>query len=154
MLMPTMVLLGNSSDTSTEDNLDDESTPLDDDNTPGVIKLNITDSSDGADSYRVDISDDEGQTWTTVHGATLPISDTEYQHRGLEPEEALHFRLFGKKGSVIGLASNVVFDYAGNTDQPGPVESLLATGDGAGKINVSWNAPDDDGGAMQSSSTA
>ena len=138
---------GNSSDTSIEANLDNESTPLDDDNTPGVIKLNITDSSDGADSYRVDISTNAGRTWSTVHGATLPISDTEYQHRGLDPEKRLHFRLFGKKGSFIGLASNVVFDYAGNTDQPGPVQSLVATGDGAGKVNVSWNAPEDDGGA-------
>ena len=82
-----------------------------------------------------------------MHDATLPISDTEYQHRGLDPEKRLHFRLFGKKGSFIGLASNVVFDYAGNTDQPGPVQSLLATGNGAGMINVSWNAPEDDGGA-------
>ena len=29
---------------------------------------------DGADSYRVDVSEDAGKTWNTVHGATLPIS--------------------------------------------------------------------------------
>ena len=31
---------------------------------------------------------------------------TEYEHKGLEPEEALHFRLFAKKGSDYGLASD------------------------------------------------
>ena len=139
--------VANSGDTSTAANLDDEATPADDDNTPGVIKLNITSSSAGADSYRVDISTNAGMTWKTVHGATLPISQTEYQHRGLDPEKRLHFRLFGKKGSVIGLASNVVLDYAGNTDQPGPVQDLLASGAGAGNINLTWNAPADDGGA-------
>ena len=133
-------------------NDDDESNTTpgngpDDDTTPGEIKINITTSSAGANSYRVDISDDEGETWTTVHGATLPISKTEYQHRGLKPEEALHFRLFGKRGSDVGMASNVVLDYAGNTDQPGAVRSLLATSVGAGSISVSWSAPEDDGGA-------
>ena len=37
----------------------------------------------------------------------------------------LHFRLFGKKGTPIGLASNVVVDYAGNTDWPSQGERLV-----------------------------
>ena len=78
----------------------------DDDLNPGEIKLSITTSAVGARSYRVDVSDDEGKTWNTVHRATLPIAKEEYEHQNLKPEQALHFRLFGKEGSVVGLASN------------------------------------------------
>ena len=130
-----------------EDNDDAVATDDDDDLTPGDIKLTITGSAAGANSYRVDVSDDVGKTWTTVHRATLPISTTEYEHENVTPEKRLHFRLFGKRGSTYGLASNVVRDYAGNTDMPSKVEDLVAVKDGAGKINVSWSAPDDDGGA-------
>ena len=38
-------------------------------------------------------------TWNTVHGATLPISKSEYEHEGVEPEKGLHFRLFREKGN-------------------------------------------------------
>ena len=101
----------------------------------------------GANSYRVDVSDDNGETWTTVHTATKPINKTEYEHKGLKPEEALHFRLFAKKGSDYGLASMPVRDYAGNTDMPSKVRTLVATTQDAGSIKLSWVAPEDDGGA-------
>ena len=101
----------------------------------------------GANSYRVDVSDDMGATWTTVHTATKPINETEYEHKGLKPEEALHFRLFAKKGSDYGLASTPVRDYAGNTDWPSKVRTLEATTQSAGSIKLSWVAPEDDGGA-------
>ena len=126
-----------------------ESDPADDDLTTGQIKL--TDHNGGCrftSEYRVDVSDDNGKTWSTTHESTLPVNTNEYEHVGLKPEEGLRFRLFGKKGSDIGLASNVVLDYAGNSDMPGKVGMLQAAADGAGKINVSWKAPlKDDGGA-------
>ena len=97
--------------------------------------------------YRVDVSDDNGETWSTTHASTLPVNPNEYEHVGLKPEEGLRFRLFGKKGSDIGLASNVVLDYAGNSDMPGKVRMLQAAAAGAGKIDLSWKAPANDGGA-------
>ena len=102
---------------------------------------------DGANSYRVDVSDDDGATWTTVWTATKPINEVEYEHKGLKPEEALHFRLFAKKGSDYGLASVPVMDYAGNTDMPSKLRTLEATTLNAGSIKLSWVAPEDDGGA-------
>ena len=144
----------NDSDMENDDN---ESLNDEDDTEPGVIKLTVTQPIDpdptetgpldGANSYRVDVSDDGGATWTTVHTATKPINEVEYEHKGLKPEEALHFRLFAKKGSDYGLASVPVMDYAGNTDMPTKVRTLEATTLNAGSIKLSWVAPEDDGGA-------
>ena len=131
-----------------DENRDDANAADDDDDlTTGQIKLTITMAVPDTSEYRVDVSDDKGKTWSTTHESTLPVNTNEYEHVGLKPEEGLRFRLFGKKGSDIGLASNVVLDYAGNSDMPGKVGMLQATADGAGKINVSWKAPEDDGGA-------
>ena len=134
-------------ETMASDDETNQGDPADDDVKPGDIKLTITGSAAGANSYRVDVSEDQGKTWTIVHDATLPISKTEYEHENVKPEKRLHFRIFGKRGSTYGLASNVVQDYAGNTDMPSKVEDLVAVKDGAGKIDVSWSPPDDDGGA-------
>ena len=141
-------------DTTASDNESDEG---EDDLKPGVIKLTVTQPTvtvdgvtttlAGANSYRVDVSDDGGATWTTVHTATKPINEVEYEHKGLKPEEALHFRLFAKKGVNYGLASVPVMDYAGNTDMPTKVRTLEATTLNAGSIKLSWVAPEDDGGA-------
>ena len=150
--------LPNSSDTSdatTASDDEDGSTGggdggPDDDLVPGEIKLTISGEVTGADSYRVDVSDNGGETWTTSHEFTLPINRSDYDHRNLKPEKRLHFRFFAKDGSLLGLGSNVVSDYAGNTDRPGNVRNLVAarhSTDGAGKINLSWDAPTSDGGA-------
>ena len=94
------------------------------------------------------MSDDGGATWTTVHTATKPINEVEYEHKGLNPEEALHFRLFAKKGAVTTVWPPCLsMDYAGNTDMPTKVRTLEATTLNAGSIKLSWVAPEDDGGA-------
>ena len=135
-----------------DDTIDNEDAP-EDDLTPGVIKLTVNQPAvggvpvKGANSYRVDVSDDMGKTWTNVHAATKPINEIEYEHKGLKPEEALHFRLFAKRGSETGLASAPVLDYAGNTDMPSKVRTLEATKQDPGSIKLSWVAPEDDGGA-------
>ena len=104
---------------------------------------------DGANSYRVDVSDDDGATWTTVHTATKPINKTEYEHKGLKPEEALHFRLFAKKGSDYGLASE---DACKGLTPATPIcrarcKPWRRRNRDAGSIKLSWVAPEDDGGA-------
>ena len=130
-----------------ENREDGDAADDDDDLTTGQIKLTITTAVPATSEYRVDVSDDNGKTWSTTHASTLPVNTNEYEHVGLKPEEGLRFRLFGKKGSEIGLASNVVLDYAGNSDMPDKVGMLQAAADGAGKINLSWKAPANDGGA-------
>ena len=83
-----------------------------------------------------------------VHSSTRPINQTEYEHQGLKPNQLRHFRIFTKNGSVYGLGSNVAADYSAHSQAPGSVKNLTVTADGAGKVNVSWNAPDSNGGAM------
>ena len=123
--------------------------PNDNDVTPGEITLALTKSTDGGtDDYRVDISDDGGKTWEMVHSSTRAINSTEYEHQGLPKDKERHFRLFTKNGSEYGVASNVVNDYSAHSHPPEKVEGLEANKDGAGKINLSWSAPKDDGGAM------
>ena len=121
----------------------------DDDVTPGEVTLTVVKSTlGGSDSYRVDISDDGGETWSMVHSSTRPINQTEYEHQGLKPNQLRSFRIFTKKGSAYGVASNVAMDYSAHSHEPGEVRDLTATADGAGKINLTWNAPENDGGAM------
>ena len=120
-----------------------------DDTVPGEIKLTVTRSTEGGSSdYRVDISDDDGATWTMVHRSTRPINETEYQHQNLKPDTERHFRLFTKNGSNFGLASDVVPDTSGNSKPPERVENLMAVNNGAGEVKVSWTAPLKDNGAM------
>lgn len=155
--IPAPVVYADGSTRTTQAQQSDDETAPEDDLSPGVIKLTVNQPTitvdgsavplEGANSYRVDVSDDDGATWTTVHTATKPINKTEYEHKGLKPEEGLHFRLFAKKGTGYGLASGPVQDYAGNTDMPSKVRTLEATKQGAGSIKLSWVAPEDDGGA-------
>ena len=155
--IPAPVVYADGSARPTQATQSDNETAPEDDLRPGVIKLTVNqptvtvDGNNvplvGANSYRVDVSDDNGATWTTVHTATKPINKTEYEHKGLKPEEGLNFRLFAKKGTGYGLASGPVQDYAGNTDMPSKVRTLEATKQGAGSIKLSWVAPEDDGGA-------
>ena len=121
----------------------------DDDVIPGEVTLTVTKSVlGGSDDYRVDISDDAGITWSMVHSSTRPINQTEYEHQGLKPDVQRAFRIFTKKGSVYGVGSNVVQDRSAHSHAPGEVRDLTAMADGAGKINLTWMMPEDDGGAM------
>ena len=121
----------------------------DDDEVPGEVTLTVLKSTEGgSDDYRVDISDDGGDTWTMVHSSTRPINQTEYEHQGLKPNMLRSFRIFTKKGSYYSVGSNVVNDYSAHSHEPGEVQNLTANSVGAGSINLTWSAPDDDGGAM------
>ena len=113
--------------------------------TPGQIDIEI--SMFPANSYRVDVSEDAGITWEMVHSATRPINPTTYEHEDVKPATDLTFRLFGKEGTPYGLGSNVVTDTSGDSKPPGAVRSLMATADGAGKINLSWDEPSSTNGS-------
>ena len=118
----------------------------DNDRTPAELRLHTSHQTDGASSYRVDISTNNGATWTTHEAASRPISHYDFRGPDVKPGELYRFRLFSKKGN-LGLASIVVQDYAGYSRAPGAVRNLTATADGAGMIDLSWNAPSSNGGA-------
>ncbi len=134
---------------SPTDHIGTEDSATDDDVTPGEVTLTVQRSENGGtDDYRVDISDDDGRTWTMVHSSTRPINQTEYEHQGLKPNQERHFRIFTKNGSAYGLASDIASDYSAHSKEPGKVRALTAMPNGAGAINLSWSAPSNDGGAM------
>ena len=124
----------------------DGDTDNDDDSTPGEVHLTVSHQTDGAGSYRVDISTDDGATWVTHETDSLPINEYDYRGPDVKPGKGYRFRLFSKLIG-LGLASDVVQDFAGHSKAPGEVRSLTATKDGAGMINLSWNHPTSDGGA-------
>ena len=125
---------------------DDGDTDGDDDSTPAEVHLTTSHQTDGSSSYRVDVSTDDGKTWVTREPASRPIDSYDYRGPDVKPGKGYRFRLFSKKGS-LGLASDVVEDFAGHSKAPDGVRNLTATKDGAGMINLTWNAPEDDGGA-------
>ena len=146
---PPVVPVHNAKTPNAPELVDDPVVGVDDDTVPGEIKLTVTRSTMGGTSdYRVDISDDGGETWTMVHRSTRPINETEYQHQGLEPNKERSFRIFTKNGSNFGLASDVVTDTSGQSKAPDRVENLMAAKNGAGEVKVSWTAPLKDNGAM------
>ena len=126
---------------------EDGSGTADPDATPAALRLHTSHETDGASSYRVDVSTDDGKTWVTHEAASRPINEYDFRGPSVKPGKGYWFRLFSKKGR-LGLASAVVKDFAGYSKAPGGVRNLTATADGAGMINLSWNPPTSDGGAM------
>jgi hypothetical protein len=118
----------------------------DDDSTPGEVHLTASHQTDNAGSYRVDVSTDDGATWVTRETDSLPINAYDYRGPDVKPGKGYRFRLFSKLVG-LGLASDVVQDFAGHSKAPGEVRSLTATKDDAGMINLSWDHPTSDGGA-------
>ena len=125
---------------------DDGADPEDNDGTPGEFRLFGMHQTSDANGYRVDISTDNGATWVTHEEASRPINEYDVRGAGIDPGKRYRVRLFSKAGGY-GLASEVVQDYAGHSKAPGNVQSLTATKDGAGAIDMSWNHPTSDGGA-------
>ena len=121
----------------------DGSDAADPDNKPGELRLIASHTTTGANGYRVDISTDNGATWTTHEEASRPINQYDVRGASVSPGKRYRFRLFSKRGDY-GLASIVVQDYAGYSKAPGEVQGLTATKDGAGNINLSWMAPESD----------
>ena len=118
----------------------------DNDGTPGEFRVFGMHEASDANGYRVDISTDNGATWATHEEASRPINEYDVRGADIKPGKRYRVRLFSKAGG-IGLASDVVQDYASHSEAPGNVRNLTATKDGAGAINMSWNHPTSDGGA-------
>ena len=114
------------------------------------IDLSWTAPSDdgGADitGYRIEVSTN-GSNWSKLVANTNSTS-TSYSHTGLTAGSARHYRVSTINSVGTGPASDT--DSA-TTDlavtKPGAPTGLTATADGQTKIDLSWTAPSDDGGA-------
>ena len=96
--------------------------------------------------YRIEASSDEGRTWSIIRrdtrSAATTLSDVD-----LEPATTRHYRV-----AAINIAGNGPFSNVAQatTDAtlPGVPQDLTAEADGTSEIDLSWQAPSDDGGAQ------
>ena len=95
--------------------------------------------------YRIEVSANNGATWTVLVGDT-ESSATQHAHTGLDPASTRHYRVSAINAAGAGDPSNVA---NATTDPiaPDPPTGLSATANGTSQIDLSWTAPDYDGGA-------
>lgn len=96
--------------------------------------------------YRIEVSGDGGTTWTELKADT-ESDDTDYAHTGLAPASSRHYRVFAI--NVAGRSENPSNVANATTDPivPDPPTGLMAEANGTSQIDLSWTAPDYDGGA-------
>ena len=58
--------------------------------------------------YRIEVSDDEGGTWTNLRSNTRSV-DTTYSHTAVPPGTTLHYRVSAINGLGVGPPSNVAY---------------------------------------------
>ncbi len=114
-----------------------------------TINLSWTAPSDNGGSaitfYRVGVSTDEGKNWnrlTEVRGATT------YSHTGLSAGTRRDYRVLAANSSGRGFSdrSNEAHATTDPATAPGAPRNVAAAADGQTVINLSWEAPADNGG--------
>ena len=95
--------------------------------------------------YRVEVSDDGGNSWQNLVANTRSTS-TSYTHSGLAPASTRHYRVSAINRIGVGRASR----FAGATTDatvPDPPTGLTATATSPTQIDLAWAAPAYNGGA-------
>ena len=96
--------------------------------------------------YRIEVSDDGGTVWTVLVADT-DSDDTDYAHADLDPASTRHYRVFAL--NVAGMSEDPSNVAGATTDAivPDAPTNLTAEANGTSQIDLSWTAPDYDGGA-------
>lgn len=95
--------------------------------------------------YRIEVSGDRGLTWRLL-AATTSLSTT-YTHRNLEPATTYHYRVAAINRAGVGPFSTpagAITDPAA----PSAPRNLMATAVSHSRIDLRWEEPSDDGGAL------
>lgn len=95
--------------------------------------------------YRIEVSSDGGNNWTT-RVANTGNNATTYAHTGLSPATTRHYRVYAINSAGTGPASNVA-NATTDATVPGAPTRLTATAKGQSRIDLAWEAPSYDGGA-------
>ena len=95
--------------------------------------------------YRIETSENAGATWTILVDDTR-FSATIFSHAGLVPGSTWHYRVSAINRAGAGEPSGVAFATTDATVPEPPVRLGAAARDHA-RIDLSWGAPDFDGGA-------
>ncbi len=104
-----------------------------------------TNTAGGITGYRIEVSDDEGDSWEALV-ANTNSTRTSYSHRGLEGGTRRDYRVFAISSAGRGEASD---EAHATTDvgRPSAPLALSATADGRTRIRLAWSPPSDNGGA-------
>ena len=120
-----------------------------------TINLSWTAPADNGGSpitgYRIEFSSNGGTSWTN-RVANTGTTTTTYSHTGLSAGTTRHYRVSAINSVGTGAASgtaNATTDDAAPAE-PGAPTGLTATASGTTTINLTWNAPSNDGGASVS----
>ena len=95
--------------------------------------------------YRIEVSGDGGVTWRNLVFNTQSTSTT-FTHSGLQPATTRHYRVSAINRVGPGARSNIAH---ATTDAAVPASptNLDAMANGPFRIDLSWMAPNDDGGS-------
>ncbi len=95
--------------------------------------------------YRIEASDDEGATWNIIRRNTN-LTTTTFSDVNLRPATTRHYRVAASNLAGPGPFSNTA---RATTDAtlPGVPRRLNAEATGTSRIDLSWQAPSDDGGS-------
>ena len=101
----------------------------------------------GADisGYRIEVSEDNS-TWSDLVADTNSTA-TSYSHTGLTANSTRYYRVSAINSEGTGPVSNVANATTDAPTKPGAPTGLTATANGQTKIELSWTAPSDEGGA-------
>jgi len=105
----------------------------------------ISDGGATISGYRIEVSSDGGNNWTTRVGNT-GNTITRYEHKGLGPANTRHYRVYAINSAGTGPPSNVA-NATTDATVPGAPQRLTATANGQSRIDLAWEAPANDGGA-------
>ena len=95
--------------------------------------------------YRIEVSTDGGATFSDLVANTTN-ADTTYAHTGLQPGETRHYRVSAITSGTTGNPSGVANATTGAV-VPGAPTGLTATANGQTRIDLTWTAPEYDGGS-------
>ena len=95
--------------------------------------------------YRIEVSDDDS-TWINMVADTENIATT-YSQTGLNVETTRHYRVSAINSAGTGKASNAATGMTAPATVPPVSRRLTATKNVERRIDLSWSAPADDGGA-------
>ena len=116
-------------------------------------RIDLTWSHEIQTGYRIDVSKD-GLIWELQQrntGLTLELgSSTEhtYEHEdGIRAGDTRYYRVLANNGGIYGNAMNVGTDIAGDPLTPGAPTGISARAVNSGQIDLTWTAPEEDGGA-------
>ena len=96
-------------------------------------------------SYRIEYSTDAGSSWSVLVAETSSTS-TSYRHRDLQPNQTYHYRVSASNSAGRGPVSNAASARTTGSRPTAPYD-LVAVPNGPNRVDLTWSAPDDDGGS-------